>query len=330
MKHLILGGGSMGKRHLRNLFSIGERDLFCYRRHYDAGFEEDYNCIVLTSYDEVRQIKPDVIYVCNPTSLHYEGFLMAQETGSHIFMEKPLIHNEQLLKTMTLQWDYDRVFFIGFVLRYHPLLKIVKEKLNDRVIGDVFSARFEFGSFLPDWHPGEKVSEGYAGVKSLGGGVINTVTHELDLLIYLLGIPDSVIAAKTNLDHLHIDVEELAEAIFRYRWGFATLHLDFLQKDYNRNINIIGTEGKISWIWPDNKVIIERHNQPREIIEIKTDINQLYVDELIDFLDLINSNKINHPLDFDYAVTNTQWMLSIHKSAEKETQWERSLISSLT
>jgi len=329
MRHLVVGGGSIGKRHLKNLFLLGEKELFCYRRQYNKDFEEEYKCEIITSDEEVIKINPDAIYVCNPTSLHYQGFLLAIKTKSHIFMEKPLIHDELILEQMIQQWKRNRVFFIGFVLRYHPYLKVIKEKLEEGVIGGIFSARFEFGSFLPNWHPGEKASVGYAGVKSLGGGVINTVTHELDLMMYLFGTPQSVIAAKTNLDLLHIDVEELAEAIFRYPWGLATLHLDFLQKDYNRNISLFGTEGKITWNWTDNKVAIRKHNQPPEILKLEIDSNQLYIDELKDFLNLINSNKITHPLDFDCAVTNTRWMLSIHKSAEKETQWEKSLTSSL-
>lgn len=330
MKHLIIGGGSIGKRHLTNLSLLGETELFCLKRFYDENFEKEYKCKVLTTFDEVDQLEPDAIYVCSPTSLHYEGFSMARRIGSHIFMEKPFIHDETLLKIMERQWNYDRVFFIGFVLRYHPYLKIIKEKLEKKIIGDIFSARFEFGSFLPDWHPGEKVSESYAGVKSMGGGVINTITHELDLMINLLGDPQAVIATKANLNHLQVDVEELAEAIFRYPWGFATLHLDFLQKEYNRNLTLTGTEGKISWNWSENKVVISKHNQPREIIEMKTDSNQLYIDELKDFLSLVKANKINHSLDFNCAITNTQWMLSMHKSAEKEAKWEKSLISSLT
>jgi predicted dehydrogenase len=330
MRHLIIGGGSIGKRHLKNLFFLGENELFCYRRQYDKEFEQEFHCKIITSDKEAVKLKPDAIYVCNPTSLHYNGFQLAIKAGSHTFMEKPLIHDELFLNKMIAQDKGGHLFFIGFVLRYHPLLQIIKQKLKEKVIGEIFSARFEFGSYLPNWHPGEKVSQTYAGVRSLGGGVINTITHELDLMLYLFGIPQSVIAAKANLNQLHIDVEELAEAIFRYPWGFATLHLDFLQKDYNRNMTLNGTEGKITWNWNDNKVIIKRHSHPVEIIEREIDSNQLYIDEIKDFFNLIHSNRITHPLDFDYAVANTRWMLSIHKSAEKETQWEKLLTSSLT
>ena len=323
MKHLVIGGGSIGKRHLNNLFKLGERDLFCLKRSYNKDFENEFNCTVISSYDEVKLLKPEIIYVCNPTALHHEGLSWAQNLGAHLFMEKPLTNDENIIHEMLQQWNKQQVFFIGFVLRYHPLVKSIKEKLNEKVIGEVFSARFEFGSYLPNWHPWENYKEGYAAIKSLGGGVINTITHELDLILYLFGNPTSVLAAKANLGHLQIDVEELSESIFRYPWGFATLHLDFLQKDYDRQIKILATAGKIIWNWRDNEVIIERLSEPKETIEIKVDdFNQLYIDELKDFFELIRLNKIQHPLDFDYAINNTKWMLAIHKSAETQKTWE--------
>lgn len=323
MKHLVIGGGSIGKRHLKNLFSLGERDLFCYKRSYDKDFETEYNCKVISSYDEVILLKPDILYICNPTSLHYEGLIWAQNSEAHIFMEKPFTDNELSLHKALQSWKKQRVFFIGFVMRYHPLVKILKEKIDNKVIGDVFSARFEFGSYLPNWHPWENYKEGYAAMKSLGGGVINTITHELDLILFLFGNPKSVLAAKANLGHLQIDVEELSESVFSFPWGFATLHLDFLQKDYDRQIKILGTEGKITWNWRENAITVERYNEPKEIIDLKVDdFNQLYIEELKDFFELIRLNKIQHSLDFDYAITNTKWMLALHKSAETQKAWE--------
>lgn len=323
MKHLVIGGGSIGKRHLSNLYILGETELFCFRRSYDNLFEKEFHCKVIITYDEIKHIKPDILYICNPTSKHYDGLQWAQDFGAHLFMEKPLAHNENILEEMLQRWKKQRVFFIGFVMRYHPLVKLIKEKINNKVIGEIFSTRFEFGSYLPYWHPGENYKEGYAAKKTLGGGVINTITHELDLILHFFGIPQSVFAVKANLGHLQIDVEELSESIFSYPWGFATLHLDYLQKDYDRQIKILGSEGKITWNWRDNAIIIDRYNEPKETIELKIkDLNQLYLDELKDFFELIRLNRTQHSLDFDYAITNAQWMLAMHKSAEMKKIWE--------
>lgn len=323
MKHLVVGGGSIGKRHLNNLYKLGENDLFCYKRFYDKKFEGEFHCKVISSYDDIKLLNPDIIYVCNPTSLHHEGLKWAQDLEAHLFMEKPLIHSEDLLNQMIQQWKKQRVFFIGFVMRYHPLVKIIKEKISKKVIGEIYSARFEFGSYLPFWHPLEDYKVGYAAKKSLGGGVINTISHELDMMLNFFGNPQSVFSAKANSGHLQTDVEDIAESIFKYPWGFATLHLDFLQKDYDRQVKILGTEGKITWNWHDNAIIIERHNEPKEIIEIKeNDFNLFYIEELKDFLELISLSKIDHPLDFEYSINNTKWLLAMHKSAETQKIWE--------
>lgn len=322
-RHLIIGGGSIGKRHLRNLYFLGEHELYCLRRNPDPQFEKEFHCKVITKKEEAFLIKPDVVFVCNPTSLHSEALALAYETGAKVFMEKPLTHDKESLENIKKLPIYNKVFFIGFMLRYHPLVKIIKEKLEEEVIGKVFSTRFSFGSYLPFWHPWEDHRTGYAGRKDLGGGVINTISHELDLMLYFFGEPSAVVAAKMNIGHLDIDVEELSEAIFKYQWGFATLHLDYLQKDYDRQIIILGTEGKITWNWNEHKIIIEKHKSDKQIIEKKLDdVNQLYVDELKDFLELIRSGQTKHPLDFDYAIKNCEWILKMHKSSEKSELWE--------
>jgi predicted dehydrogenase len=245
-------------------------------------------------------------------------------------MEKPLIHDEQLLEKMSKEWKNEQIFFIGFVLRYHPLIKILKNKLDQKIIGEIFSARLEFGSYLPDWHPGEQVSESYAGLKALGGGVINTVSHELDLMTYLFGTPQNVTAVKSNRNYLQIDVEELAEAIFTYSWGLTTIHLDYLQQKYDRSIKVLGSRGKMVLDWPSDKLIIEQNDSPTQIFSSNYIVDQLYLSELKDFLYLIKRDIKKHPLDFSCAELNTRWILNMHKSAEKEKQWEKLLTGSLS
>lgn len=319
MKHLIIGGGSIGKLHLLNLKALKQDELFCLRREHDAEFEKEYNARVLTSAKQVVNIDPDIIYICNPTSLHAEALDIAVSCGAHVFMEKPLTHSLESLNAIRANWKDDTVFFIGFMLRFHPFVKVIEDKLSEGVIGDVYNARFEFGSYLPSWHPWEDYKKSYAARKDLGGGVINTITHELDLIQYYFGDPTAVTAVKRNLGKLSIEVEEIAEAIFEYPDKLVTLHLDYLQKDYHRQVNFFGSEGKIRWNWHNNKLIVDRHRSGKEIIELKEvfDVNQLYVDELKHFLKLVENNVKMHLLDLDHAVRNTELILAIHQSAEE-------------
>ena len=202
------------------------------------------------------------------------------------------------------------------MLRYHPLVKKIKSIIDSNILGNVYSARLEFGSYLPFWHPWEDYKTGYAALKKLGGGVINTITHELDLIQYFFGNPYSIICESKNLGKLGIEVEEIAEAIFDYKDKIVTLHLDYLQKEYDRNIKILCEEGKITWNWHDNKLTVKKYKEDTIEFPIakEFEVNQLYIDELKDFIGMIENSSINHPLNLSHAISNTELLLRMHLS----------------
>ena len=217
-------------------------------------------------------------------------------------MEKTLIHNAQdLERAELLLQNYHRSFFIGFMPRYHRLVK----KTN--LLGKAYSARFEFGSYLPFWHPWEDYRVSYASKAELGGGVINTISHELDLVQHFLESPKQL----SQIQKIYI-----AEAIFEYNDKIVTLHLDYLQKEYDRNIKILCDEGKIIWNWNENKVILKNYKEQAVELSLpeKFEVNQLYKNELNDFINILHNNQQHHSLNFQHAVFNTELMLLMHQS----------------
>jgi len=314
MSILIVGGGSIGKRHIKNLSEINSDQIYCYKRKYDSNFEKKYNCKVITSINQFFSLSPTIIIVCNPSSMHAEWVKLANQTNSHLFMEKPLVSSVKQLAQVKNNWQSKKVFFIGFMLRYHPAVKKIKQLLEVKKIGKVFSARFEFGSWLPYWHPNEDYKKSYAAENKLGGGVINTITHELDLIQYFFGKPIEIKTIKANTGSLKIEVEDIAESIFLFKDKLVSLHIDYLQKDYDRNIKILGSKGKIVWNWHERKIEIFLHKKPIDILHLDDfNINQLYIDELKDFLFLVRKGKIKHDLDFNHACQNAEIMLEMHK-----------------
>lgn len=318
MNILVVGGGSIGKRHISNLKRLDFSNIWVLKRRPSAEFEENQGVKVITSYKEAYELELDCIFVCTPTSMHVEPLELAVAKGVHIFMEKPLIHSMSGLNSaIELMQSYGKVFFIGFMLRYHPLVKKVKDILDSGLLGKVYNARFSFGSYLPYWHPWEDYKTSYASRKELGGGVINTITHELDLIQYFFGSPKSIKCESFNTGMLDIEVEEMVEAIFRYEDKLVTLHLDYLQKDYDRNIKILCENGKIQWDWHDDLIKIKKHNE--DLIVIKNDedfeVNDLYVSELKIFFDLIEKKELVHELDFNHAIENTNLMLKMHSQS---------------
>jgi predicted dehydrogenase len=322
VKILIIGGGSIGRRHIKNLHRLGYGDIACLKRKQDENFAGEHSVKVLTDFSEASANNPDVIFICTPTSLHLEGLKYATANSMHIFMEKPLVDTSgRLEESIKLLIDYKRVFFIGFMLRYHPMVIRIKSILDEGLLGQVFNARFEFGSYLPFWHPYEDYKISYAARSDLGGGVINTITHELDLIQYFFGEPKQVTCRSANFNLLEIDVEEQSEAIFEYPDKQVTLHLDYLQKDYNRFIKILGRDGRLEWNWHNNYIELQLHQQ--KLMKIETpenfDVNQLYLNELEDFFSLIKGNTTTHPLDQDHAIKNTKLMLAMHQSDKSKS-----------
>lgn len=320
MTFLVLGGGSIGRRHIANLKRLEQNDVFCLKREWDLSFEREHQVRVITSIDELEGERIDAVMVCTPTSMHVEGMKIAQKFSAAVFMEKPLTHTAEGLNQATRIGTHGmNTFFIGFMLRYHPLVIELKRLLDARVLGTVYSARFEFGSYLPYWHPWEDHRMSYASRSALGGGVINTITHELDLIQFFFGQPHSVMASAANFSHLDIETEELAEVILDYPDKIVSLHLDYLQKDYDRNIKILCSDGKLMWNWHENKILIIRHKSHPEVVNLQSgfEVNDLYVSELRDFIYLAENKIRHHPLDWTHAVSNTITMLAIHESARQ-------------
>jgi len=71
MKILIAGLGSIGRRHLRNLITLGEKDIILYRSHRSTLPDDELKEFsVETDLGEALAKDPQAVIVANPTSLH--------------------------------------------------------------------------------------------------------------------------------------------------------------------------------------------------------------------------------------------------------------------
>lgn len=317
MKILIVGSGSIAKRHLNNLKLLELTDIIVLKREYDQEFENIYNVKVITSYKSELLINLDCIFICTPTSIHLEALEFANKNNLHVFIEKPMVHDDISFSLSKNIWNLkNKVFFIGYMLRFHPAIKYIHDIVKSKQYGNVYSARFEFGSYLPNWHPEENYKLSYASLENLGGGVVRTISHELDLAQYFFGNPKDIKNINLNTGLLQINVEEISESILSYPDKIVSIHLDLLQKKYHRSISILFENGRLDWNWNNNQIHITSINNDFQTINFADgfEINDLYIEELKHFFYLINNNIIDHPLDFKHALTNTELMLKIYNN----------------
>jgi predicted dehydrogenase len=196
--------------------------------------------------------------------MHVETALKAVRKGCHVFIEKPLSHN--LVDIGTLQDEIMQrgvVVAVGYQMRFHPMLERVEQLLRERTIGDVVSAEVHFGEWLPGMHPYEDYRESHAARADQGGGVILALSHEIDLIAWLFGVPKTVAATGGHLSDLDLDgVEDTADLLLTYdvdgRSVPIHVHLDFVQQTPRRRGIVVGTRGSIEWDYFSKELNISR------------------------------------------------------------------------
>ena len=289
----LLGLGSIGRRHLRNLRTLGVEKIVGFEPNSQRARSawEDLGIDVHTSVDAFFDSGITAALVTSPTAFHRDQTLEAIRKDLDVFVEKPVAHSAQgLAELLTIAASSDRVTMVGCNLRFHPLVKAARNALADGRVGRVLSFRAEFGSFLPDWHPWEDYRKGYSARRELGGGIILDAIHELNLIRDLIGPVVDVSCFLTNTGALEIDVEDNASMILRMADGvIGEAHLDYLQRRYSRTFKIVGTDASLVIDFAAGRVMLESRDVCDPLVESEPgwDPNEMYIDEMRHFIEVV-------------------------------------------
>ncbi len=323
MKILIAGLGSIGRQHLRNLITLGERDLLLYRTNKSTLSEDELaDFPVETDLAKALNHKPDAVIVSNPTSMHLDVAIPSARAGCHLLLEKPVSNSfegiDELIEAVKIGGGE---VLVGYQYRFHPGLKKVEELLQIKAIGQPASVRAHWGEYLPGWHPWEDYRLGYSARTDLGGGVILTLSHPLDYLRWLFGDVSEVWAFSGTLGELGVEVEDTAEIGVRFESGvIGSVHVDYLQQPPNHFLEIIGTQGTISWNYSDSGVRLYRSEEKvwRSFpIQEGFERNDMFLAELSHFFDLVNG-KDKSRCSLSDGVRSLELALAAKSSSEKQ------------
>jgi predicted dehydrogenase len=258
MRILIIGCGSIGSRHARNLQRLGVAELLLFdpdgRRARTLAAQVGARAV--TDIADGYSYRPGAVLVCTPTSGHLALARQAAEFGCHVFIEKPLGDSYAGVEDLcAVIRERSLVSLVACNMRFHPGLKQVKRMIVEGVVGRVVGLRAEFGQYLPDWHPEEDYRKSYSARRDLGGGVILDAIHEIDFARWLLGEVDTVACLAGKLSNLEIETEDTAAILFHFvRGALGEIHLDYVQRLYSLTCQIIGEEGTIRWDYSRGEV----------------------------------------------------------------------------
>jgi len=304
VRGLIVGLGSIGRRHARNWSSLGYGPpAVCHQRNAP---QPERLGVEAREYWDVDQAlereRPDVVLVTNPTSLHVPVARQAIDAGAHVLVEKPLASSTQgVAELLEAARARRRALMVAYNLRFHPGLARMKALAQQQAIGRIVSARADAGEYLPDWHPWEDYRQSYSARVDLGGGAVLTFSHELDALCWLVGAPRSVTARVMHASSLEIDVEDTAEIILEFESNaLGSIHVDYVRRAARRTIELIGENGILRWDYQRNRLELYEADTRQWRIEDGDPAyprNQMYLDELRYFVECLPAEHRDPAMD---------------------------------
>jgi len=316
LKFLIAGFGSIGKRHFDNLKKIENIEISVLtRRKLNIP-----NIKVYGSLEEAGRKDLDAVFVANETSLHIPTALFFAERGINLFIEKPLSNNlENIDKLKAAVNSHHLKVMIGCNMRFHPVLKLLKDLVRKGEIGRIVSARIEAGQYLPDWHPERDYRDSYSAREEKGGGVILDLIHELDAAYWLFGEAGKVTCFSGRQSGLEIDTEDLAEILMEFKDNvLCSVHLDYIQRYPSRTIKLVGTEGTILADLIANRIdVFKAAGNKWETIDLNEGFerNTMYLDEVKSFIDYIRGIIKESPISLQDGIKVLQMALAAKKSS---------------
>ena len=151
---LIVGYGSIGKRHLENFLQFKDIRLTVYTKRNDLQLLKKKGIKVSNSLTECLKENPDVGVIANETSLHTPIAIKLAKEGLDLFLEKPLSNSlKDVEKLRTIIKKKKLITQMGCNLRFHPCIKKIKSMIEQQKIGKIISAQVQTCSYLPDYHP---------------------------------------------------------------------------------------------------------------------------------------------------------------------------------
>lgn len=308
MKILLIGLGSIGQRHLRNIKKIDKNvEIYAFRKLkrdfvlnnknkiVGSNLKQKYHINEITNLSKINNLNLDAVFINTPSSNHLDNLELFIKNKLNIFIEKPLSDRSQKAKKY-LNKINNIPIMIGHQLRFNQCLSKIKEIVDNDVLGTICGANIYHGESLKNFHIYEDYKKIYAAKKKLGGGVLLSQIHEIDYCNFLFGLPKFVYAEGGKISDLEIDVEDYVNILFKYHKNnkkfSVNMTLDYLQNPKKREVFITGTKGSLKWDYYKDKIYINFYNGKNKTLSyFVKDRNELFIRELKYFFECIKQKK---------------------------------------
>lgn len=289
-KALVVGSGSIARRHLSNFRRLlPDADVGCVSA--SGRSLSDGETVATTHFQSIATAvawAPDLAVVASPAPLHLDHACQLLDAGVPVLIEKPLSDSlERVREAAPLLARYRDRIEVAYNLRFLSSARRMKTLIDEACVGRILGLRIEVGQYLPDWRPQADYRRQVSANRSLGGGVLLELSHELDYLTWLFGRFDKVFCVATNSGQLEIDIEDRADILLSRDDLTAQVHLDFLQRRASRSCKVIGSTGTLHWDLIANQILLGHSNGEQVLFsDPSVDRNNMYVEQLRGFIEV--------------------------------------------
>jgi predicted dehydrogenase len=230
----VIGVGGISRLHIQAYLSFPERCLitaFCDIKP-ERGTEKKEMFHIpdipgVKIYDSVEalleafkggKVAVDLASVCTPPFCHAEIAINCLKAGINVLVEKPMAASlEECDLMLTAEKESGKMLACVAQNRFRDPIAGLKKVLDSGLAGKILHAQVDSfwwrGFHYYDlWWRGKWETEG-------GGCTLNHAVHHIDMLIWMMGLPEKVTAVMSNTAHSNAEVEDLSVAILQYPGG---------------------------------------------------------------------------------------------------------------
>ena len=267
-----------------------------------------YNAKKFYDLNSALTFEPNFSFICTYPKSHLKIANACIDANVHLFIEKPISSDLNGVENMLKKAHSKKLqVAMGYNMRFDWGLRFLKEKLKSKISNPLLISS-EWGLNIKRWKPGSDYTNHY--ILKKGGGIILDDSHEYDYVRWLLDDDvKSVYCQTRKTTTIKTQTESIAAIILKFRKGtVASLVIDYVRPEYERKCHILGENVDLKWeyvtggsTWKKNgqkvhsKVTTNfRGNKSPKLTDFVAKPNQMYVDEIQNFIWSIRKNKKPH------------------------------------
>lgn len=200
-----------------------------------------------TSYEKMlAEASCDVVTICTPSGLHPQHGILAAKAKKHVVCEKPMAITLSAADKLVEACDDAGVrLFVVKQNRLNPAIQLLKRAIDRRRFGRIYLANTTVRWARPQEYYDQAPWRGTWEFD--GGAFMNQASHYVDLIQWLVGPVESVMAKTATLAR-RIEAEDTGVAILKFRSGaLGVMEVTMLTypKNLEGSITILGELGTV-------------------------------------------------------------------------------------